>query len=65
MAIGMTRWPLVKKQRLASAPVLLVAAGVGFEGLLQFVSKGAQFSEAIGRTYLGALTSMNPERRPE
>ena len=44
------------KQRLACAPVLFVALGVGFEGLLQLVSKDAQFAKFL---YTNVLEYLN------
>ena len=41
------------KQCPSGAPVLFVAAGIGFEGLLQLLSEGAQFAKALGPNVFG------------
>ena len=41
------------EQRPSGAPVLFVALGIGFEGKLELVSKGAQFAKALGPNVLG------------
>ena len=41
------------KQCPSGAPVLFVAAGISLEGLLQLLSKGAQFAKSLGPHVLG------------
>ena len=45
----------LRKQRACRAPVLFVAAGIGLEGLLQFLNKGPQFAKAFGPNVLGGF----------
>lgn len=53
VASGITAGLELNEQRFACAPVLFIAAGVGFKGKLEFVSKNAQFAKSLGTNLLG------------